>query len=123
MELGLNDWTIIHRAGAKRLNANAMSRRPLDAFCPTLVTVATQTSADFLTLQPGATLVQPLVTTMSTFLGYTLPYTTASLVQIHSDLEVGKHQQDDPDLAVVVTWLNNGVTLWAASPTLRKVWS
>ncbi|KAL6466207.1 hypothetical protein MHYP_G00263400 [Metynnis hypsauchen] len=129
VELDLHDWTIVHRDGAKHLNADAMSRRPSDSPLelslvppkPLQTSTATQTTT-VCVQQPLAQGWDCHPKTKDS------PYTSTNLVHIQTDWDLSTKQQSDPDIATVLEWLGRGhrPPIWKlrkASSFLHKLWS
>lgn len=148
VELDLYDWCIVHRDGAKHMNADSMSRPPdpMENHSSAQLTEAadratqtedtTETSiTDHATpihhrqLQTERDIAQEQQTdpdhTETVGNAQRMPI---NQVQIQTEWNIAQKQQADPDLATVLSWVTTGrrPPIWrlrGASAYLRKMWS
>ncbi|KAI4875088.1 hypothetical protein NFI96_005978 [Prochilodus magdalenae] len=104
VEMDLHDWSVVRKDGTKHLNADAMSRRPNDTSLstsqePSTATIATQTATDYYGPEPFHALDGRAKDSC---------HTSASLIQIHTNWDPPAQQQKDPDITVVLEWLDCG---------------
>ncbi|KAL6471730.1 hypothetical protein MHYP_G00203800 [Metynnis hypsauchen] len=116
LELGVYDYTVIHKEGKKHANADAMSRRP----CFRMETKAVQ-----------CVLTTPVAREMATSTGVKedvkhIPDICPTLSIDPDDMR--KHQEADDTLCTVRAWMEVGRhrshlgSLKGRSPTVRKLW-
>lgn len=145
VELDLYDWHIVHRDGAKHLNADAMSRCPpsdlTENHSPAQLTEAadmatqtentTETSSNAVPIHHGQIqnrTEHQLDLDLATGTGSTTQGMPINHVQIQTEWNIAQQQQADPDLATVWSWVTTGrrPPVWrlrGASAYLKKMWS